>query len=249
MVIINGVQSESGEILLDTGYLFGRGVFETILVKSEPIFLKQHCERLEHGLEVLGISNPVTACDIAEQVKQHGIHDCVLKVVVTERNIVLTTRPVSYELEDYQRGFKLTVSSLRRNPFSHVTYLKSLNYTDNLLEKERAKASGFDEVVFRNTQGDVAEASMSNLFFARDGRLFTPAMACGILAGTVRAWVLDNFTVAEGAYPLDALMEADEVFLTNSVMGAMRVSSIDGTPYGAGPVCRAVQAGYEETMN
>ena len=246
MIIINGKVSKDENIVLDSGYNFGRGVFETILVKDKPLFLKQHCERLKRGLTVLRVENFADEEYIMKYVQQCEIHDCVMKLIVTDKNIVISTRPVSYKPEDYMRGFKVKLSCLRRNPYSHTTYLKSLNYTDNILEKEQAAKEGFDEVVFLNTRQELAEGSMSNIFFVKNSKIFTPAIECGILDGIVRNWVIENFHIYEGKFLLDDITKADEVFITNSIMGIMKVKSVDGSIYNDGPVWKLVRDKYEE---
>lgn len=248
MIIING-NVENEKIILDNGYYFGRGVFETILVKDRPIFLSQHCERLKRGLSVLNISAVIDEDYITRSVEQYNIHDCILKVVVTEKNIVLSTRQSVYKPEDYIRGFKVKFSKLKRNPYSHTTYLKSLNYTDNVLEKEKAAQEGFDEVLFLNTNDELAEGSISNVFLVKDNKIFTPEVGCGILDGIVRGWVLDNFEVCEGRYTIEDVKKADEVFITNSVMGIMKVDTIDGfKKYESNVVYEIVRNKYEELI-
>jgi len=250
LVIINGEISKECNIALDSGFYYGRGVFETILVKNRPVFLKQHCERLKQGLLKLGVSNEVDEAYIIECVERFNIRDCVLKVIVTEKNTVMTTRDIAYKPEDYQKGFCVKLSSLRRNPFSHITGLKSLNYSDNILEKEQASYEGFDEVIFLNTQNELAEGSMSNIFFVKEGIIHTPDKSCGILNGIVREWVLGNFEVIEGKYPLEDLLNADEVFITNSIMGIMKVKALGNLRlYGESKVYNLVRLGYEKEIS
>ena len=250
MVIINGEISSECNIVLDSGFYYGRGVFETILVKNRPVFLKQHCERLKRGLEKLGVVNEAGEVYIKECVRKYDIHDCVLKVVATEKNTVVITRDITYKPEDYLRGFCVKLSSLRRNPFSHITGLKSLNYTDNIIEKEQAMREGYDEVIFLNTQNELAEGSMSNLFFVKEGIIYTPDKTCGILNGIVREWVLENFEVNEGKYTLEALLGADEVFITNSIMGIMKVKAIENTKiYGEDKIYKLVRHRYEKEIS
>lgn len=228
MIIINGKAENEGKLVLDSGYNFGRGVFETILVNEKPLFLQQHYERLIKGLSLLGISSTIDGNYISEIVEQYNIRDCVLKVIVSEKNVVISTRQSTYRPEDYDRGFKLKLSNLKRNPYSHTTYLKSLNYTDNIIEKEIAASEGFDEVLFLNVHDELAEGSVSNFFFSKDDQLYTPDINCGLLNGIIRGWVMDNFTVSTGRFLLEDLGKADECFLTNSVMGIMKVSEIEG---------------------
>jgi 4-amino-4-deoxychorismate lyase len=249
MVIINGaINSEKGE-LLDSGFYFGLGVFETMMVTDKPLFLQQHINRLNSGLRRLGINKSLEIGYILECIREHKLYHCVLKVVVTEENIIVTTRQSHYKTEDYNRGFKLKVTDLRRNPYSHVTYVKSLNYSDNLIEMKKAKAEGFDEVLFLNTDDKVAEGSVSNIFFTKRDRIFTPKIQCGILDGIVRGWVINNFSVEEGCFSLEDILEADEVFITNSIIGIIKVISINDKKYCSGAAVKAISDSYKEYIN
>lgn len=241
MIIINGKlisdskdnnnekNNDAGNIILDSGYYFGRGLFETILVRgSRPLLLKQHYNRLIRGMGTLNIQNNINEEYLIDIIHKYNIKDCVLKIVVTDKNIVMTTRQTSYKPEDYKKGFSVKVSSIKRNPYSHICYLKSTNYTDNLLEKELATKEGYDEVLFLNTLDEISEGSCSNIFFVKAGKICTPEIKCGILDGVIREWVINNFEVCEGKFAVDDLKQTDEVFLTNSIMGIMKVTCIDG---------------------
>lgn len=228
MIIINGYVSQDQSIMLDSGFHFGRGVFETIMVKNKPLFLTEHCKRLTKGLNTLKIINTIDEDYVARCIEQYNINNCILKIGVSEKNVVITTRQLTYKPEDYIRGFKIKLSTLKRNPYSHVTYLKSLNNTDNILEKEQANKEGYDEVLFLNIHNELAEGSISNVFFVKGNRIFTPKVNCGILDGIVRGWILDNFDACTGKYSLEDVKKADEVFVSNSIMGIMKVNFIEG---------------------
>ena len=141
---------------------------------------------------------------------------------------MLLTRPFAYGPEVYERGFRLRISKMERNPRSHTVYLKTLNYLENVLEKEAATAAGFDEALFFNVNGSLAEGSMSNVFFVKAGKLYTPAREAGLLPGIVRGWVIEQFPVAQGLFSKADLAGAEEVFVTNSIAGVMPVAEIEG---------------------
>lgn len=250
MIIVNGDISHEESIKLDSGYNFGRGVFETILVKERPVFLKQHCERMKNGLTVFSIDNHVDEEYIMKCIEKFEIKNCVLKVIATEKNIVMSTRQIPYKTEDYIKGFNVKLSALRRNPYSHVTYIKSLNYMDNLIEKEKASREDYDEAVFLNTHSKLAEGCVSNVFFIKSDTIYTPAISCGILNGIVRDWVIENFKVCEGEFALEDIQQADGVFVTNSIMGIMKVSAFEGVKeYKNSEICTAIRDTYERYIN
>jgi 4-amino-4-deoxychorismate lyase len=227
MVIVNGVVCENNKIVMDDGYLFGRGVFETLLLKDKPLFLREHLSRLHQGMHQLGIKNEVEKLELLRILKNYGIKNCVLKIIVTEKNIILTTRKNPYDSFEDREGFKLTLSKLKRNPHSHITYLKTLSYMDNLLEREAAGKQGFHEVLFLNTRDELAEGSATNLFFIKDQKIHTPSVECGLLDGIIRQWVIQNYEVAEGRYTIQELLESEGAFVTNSLMGIMPVAFVN----------------------
>lgn len=215
------------KITIDSGYFFARGVFETILVKEKPIFLEEHINRLNNGINVLQIGESVEIEDINKIIKDFNIKNCALKIVVTEKNIVLETRDILYKSGDYLRGFSLKVADVIKNSTSKLTYIKSINYLENLLEREEALKEGYNEVIFLNEKGYVCEGSLSNIFIVKDGIIFTPKVNSGLLPGVVREYVIKNHHVIEKEIILDEVMNADEIFITNSLLGIMGVSKFE----------------------
>ncbi len=123
-------------------------------------------------------------------------------------------------------------STIRRNEGSPASRLKTVSYVDNVLARREALAGGADEAVMLNNRGEVACAAAANIFWVKDGRLFTPALACGVLDGIARAKLVEALPVIEVAGTLQTLQSADAVFLTNSLVGVRSVSHLDGAPLG-----------------
>ena len=226
IVIINGQKEETGHLIPDRGFQFGQGLFETILIKEHPVFLEEHCERLGKGLKKIKIKSEVDCNYLQDCIQRYKIKNCILKVIVTDKNIVLMTRASGYTPQEYEAGFSVKISEMKRNPYSHAVYVKSLNHLDNLIEREQALDQGYQEVLFFNTDNYLAEGSISNIFMVKERRLFTPETGCGILNGIVRNWITTEFNVCQARFTMEDLMGAEEVFLTNSVMGIMKVSRI-----------------------
>lgn len=226
-MLING-KLKKDEIYIDNGFYFGEGLFETMLVYNNNIlFLKEHIERMNEGLKIIGIEKKIEEKEAIEALKKLKCTEGVLKLAVSEKNNIFTLRKNNYTEDMYNRGFRLKISKLKRNKYSTITYLKSLNYLDNILEHRKCKEEGYDEVLFFNSDNEITEGSVSNIFFIKDNTIYTPSVDCGLLNGTIRKYMLKNHTVVEGKFGNKELMEADEVFLTNSVMGIMRVSKIE----------------------
>ena len=221
------------DIKADDGYFFGLGFFETIAVEQGvPLFLDWHLERLADALSFLGISFPYGKKDVENILKDR---ECpprgVLKIVVSGENTLFLTRENHYGPKDYREGFCLSYSQIRRNETSPLTYRKSLNYGDCILEKRAVKGSGVQEPVFLNTRGELTEGATTNLFFVKNKKLYTPKTDCGLLPGIVRRWVLEEgerlkMPVEQARILLGEVEEFEECFVTNSLLGIMPVNCL-----------------------
>lgn len=246
MILLNGRLEDSDTINLDSGLNFGRGLFETMLINERPLFLKQHVDRINRGLPLLGIDKTITLDEVQDAVLKLQCKNNVLKLIVTEKNVIFITRSNKYTKSDYERGFRATIGAVRRNATSPLVYLKSLNYLDNVLEHEKALKAGFDEVLFLNADGYLAEGSLSNIFFAKANKIYTPSIDCGLLDGIIREFVLERFDVIEGRFSEDDLLSADSAFITNSVVGVMKLSSVNEKAFGESAIIRDIQDAYDK---
>ncbi|MDO5344817.1 MAG: aminotransferase class IV [Lachnospiraceae bacterium] len=216
------------KITLDEGYQFGLGVFETVSVEQgEPLLLDWHLERLHASLEELGIKQTVTETEVrAFLSSQDGAHHA-LKIMVSGENKVFTMRRNPYTEESARKGFALVYSGVYRNETSPLVRHKTLNYGDCILEKRRAAGLGADEQIFLNSRGELCEGTVSNIFFAREGRLYTPPVSCGLLPGILRRFILEHFPVEERVLKKEDVLQMEECFVTNSLMGVMPVVSLE----------------------
>nr|WP_312290785.1 aminotransferase class IV [Clostridium chromiireducens] len=217
-------------ILVDEGVFFGRGVFETMLWKNEPVFLDEHLNRLKSAMTQINLL-PLEETMLREYLSKLNIKDKVLKITVTPLNIIITERELNYKVEDYDRGMSLTISKVRRNSTSRLCYIKSTCYIENLIEKENAKKIGYDDVIFLNEKDNITETSCANIFIVKNNEIFTPRLEDGLLNGIIRAEILKEFKVIEKSITLEELKKSDEVIITNSLMGAMSVKRIDDIKY------------------
>lgn len=211
-------------VLLDEGFLFGLGAFETIAVRGgRPVFLDRHLRRLEGTLAFLGISGEVRAEEVSACLGSAGLTEGALKIAVSEKNRLFLPRENPYRETDYERGFTVDFAKGRRNEYSPFTYHKTMNYGDCIWEKRQAAARALNEAVFLNSRGEICEGCVSNIFFVRAGRLFTPELSCGLLPGIVRGYLLECYGAVEGRITAEEIAQFEECFLTNSLMGVMPV--------------------------
>ena len=216
----------------DDGYYFGIGAFETIAVENGmPQFLSQHYRRLLSALEFLNLT--VDFHKIEEKVnlaltgKEMQKGRKVLKITVSEKNILVTTRNNNYQKCDYEKGFVTALSNVRRNETSPFTYHKTLNYGDCILEKRHAKEMGIQEPVFLNTKGQIAEGATTNVFFVKNQQLISPPVSCGMLPGIMREYLYSAYPIKEQIIMPEDIEKFDEMFLTNSLLGIMPVRKLE----------------------
>lgn len=265
-ISINGelVSSDGAGIAVSEGYNFGYGLFETIKVKNGKIvFWNEHLERLEKGLRSIGLDkgleNEKLFAGSLELLDGNNLLDGALKLVVSKngssRDIVISTRKADYPESLYSRGFDLGLSESKRNPYSIIPYVKSLNYMENIIERNKSINEGFDDCLFLNTNGFVAETSISNIFFVKENTVYTPSVETGILNGIVRAKSISiirelGYDIFEGEYEIERLLDSDEVFLTNSLMGVMPAGSFGRQKFDTqkNHITREIQKRYGEMI-
>lgn len=151
------------------------------------------------------------------------------------------TPPAAAVLRD---GLALVTSSVRRDPGSPLAGVKTTSRAESVYARLEADRTGADDALILDTTGHVSEATSANVFAIRRGRLLTPPLGSGCLAGTTRAWLLEHAPIHDLAPEEDELtradlLRADEVLLTSSVAGILPVGSLDGEEIGrggAGPI-------------
>jgi 4-amino-4-deoxychorismate lyase len=228
-------------IPLSDGVMYGYGLFETISIKNfKAIYLEEHLKRLREGLETLGIgflysNQKIKQC--IEKLISLNKFNGALKITVVKNNnlsdLIIMMKKSSYSIKDYKRGFNITISDVTRNSTSKIVRLKTINYLENLLEFKKAKANFCDEVIFFNEKNFLAEGAISNIFIVKNNKLYTPSLENGLLSGIMRMKVIKecDMDIIETNITKDFLENADEVFLTNSLMELMPVRSIKNTNY------------------
>lgn len=225
--------------------IYGEGLFETFRWKSKlPVYYERHIDRMREGARILGVPFPKDR-EIKEvldkALSEAGICDAYVKLALLSRgSSVFYKRPDASSLlvvvrryEPQKQSINVKVSSYRRIGNSPMLRIKSLNYLENILAKREALSSGYDEAIFLNERKELAEGAVSNVFFIKGKAVCTPAIECGLLGGIIRGVIFEianefGLDLRKGRYGLEELRDNDCVFLTNSLIGAIAVSSIDG---------------------
>jgi len=154
--------------------------------------------------------------------------------------LIITAGPMTpYPAELYENGATVVVSDIRVSPDDPTVYHKTTGYLRNLLALRDAHRARATEALIFNTKGRLAEGSLSNVFIVSEGRLLTPSVEEGLLAGITRAAVLE--LAAEVGVPAEQrplavreVLDADEMFLTNSIMELLPVGRVERKEIGDG---------------
>lgn len=265
------------KITLDEGFQFGLGAFETIAVEAgKPIFLDKHLKRLERAAEFLHLGTlsdrGITEKQILRYLEEQAqlpesrenfanmtqlpesrenfsdITHCALKIMLSKENVVFSMRANPYTPERYEKGFVLDISPVKRNETSSLVYYKTMNYGDCILEKRNAAAAGVDERLFLNTKDQICEGTVSNIFFVKQGKLYTPEIRCGLLPGILREYICETQHVEETTIYPENLKAYEECFVTNSLMGIMPVRQVGEILFTEEKVIQALMAKYQKLI-
>ena len=171
--------------------------------------------------------------------------------------VVMEARPLVAPPEElHGRGLCLDVSAVRVDPEHPLAGHKSLNYVPFLWARAGARLHGADEALLLDARGQVVEAAASNAFCVRRGTVLTPPISSGALPGVTRQAVLEvcqsaSIPHAERPITLGELAEADEVFLTNSLIEIVPVRAVgehDLDEPVPGPLTCRLQGLYRELV-
>ena len=248
----------------DHGFLYGYGLFETMRAYNGRIFrLDAHLTRLRCSAESIGLTHSILTTDEGKQslkaacvatLEANELKDARIRLTVSagegdmtpdpgtcsNPTILITARSlVPLPPAKYETGFRAAVSFLRRNSQSPLSRLKSTSYMESILARTTAKAAGYDEAIFLNERGYLAEGSTTNIFLVSHGELITPCFESGVLPGITRDAVLEiartsHIKATERWVQLNELVEAEESFLTNSILELMPLVSVEGRTVGTG---------------
>ena len=259
-VLLNGRLLAAGEARispLGDGFMFGLGLFETIKVQNgRSVFFSDHFERLRHSAGELGLPFTAAAGELRARCEQcvsaNGLGEGSLKIVVFQDTDgpgeLIAARKKAYFPEHYERGFALkTFSGGQRE--GRLFGLKTVNYLGNLQAKQAAKAAGCDEALFIDSAGLILEGATSNVFVVKGGEVLTPPLDGRILPGIARNRVLQLLSNGrECAVPAQLLSGADEVFVTNALLGVMPVVAVDQQRYdlNRNPVTKSLMEAYRK---
>ena len=264
---IDGALVEEAEARVspfDHGLLTGDGVFETMrIVRGRPFASRRHLERLARSTAGMLLPCPPPAIvlgAIGEVIAANRIEEGRIRVTVTsgpgalgsdratvEPTVIVAAGP----LPAWPPAADVAVAPWPRNERGALTGVKSVSYGENVVALAYARERRAGEAIFANLAGNLCEGTGTNVFVGVAGRLVTPPLGSGCLAGVTRELVMELVDVAEDDLPVEALAAADEAFLTSSTRDVQPIRWVDGRPLakcpgplteGAGAAFRALVA-------
>lgn len=287
IISINGKLMDEQQAVVsvyDHGFLYGLGLFETFRTYNKvPFLLPEHLERLAEGCKELGIVYEPHLDRVQKLVNEllaaNELQDAYIRYSVSAGVEVLGLPSGDYgqpteiiyikalpprDTKTYEEGKSVQLLKLPRNTPEGLYRFKSFHYMNNILAKRELGqypwAAGAEGLMM-SEEGYVAEGIVSNIFFIKDGTVYTPSLDTGILAGITRAHVLriaqkGQVPTQDGLYRWEDLEDADEVFLVNSIQEIVPVTKLY-TPSGqatsvgtgaVGPITRKLRQWYNEFL-
>ena len=254
--------------IFDRGFLYGDGLFETVRVHAgRPFRWRQHFERLQRGAEFLRLRLPYSPAEIRafadRLIELNRMPESLLRLQLSRGvgprgyspegaewpALVMNLQPAPVNDPNNPPRWRLITAACRLPAGEPLAQFKTCNKLPQILARAAADASGADEALLLNTNGEVAEAASGNLFWIDGETVCTPPVASGVLPGVTRAVVLEicgqlKLDVQEAGIPPDRLRQMEGVFLSLSSWGVVEVGSLDGQPLSQSPLVGRLRAAY-----
>lgn len=261
-ILVNGREADQISVL-DRGFQYGDGLFETIhIVAGKPQYWQQHMERLSDGC--LRLQLPVPEFSILQheaEILCGEIDEAVLKIIITrgkggrgyamdesvESTRVLAMYPApQYPEGCWSEGVVVRVCETRLGLNPALAGIKHLNRLEQVLacaewDSTDPHSADIHEGLMLDINNNVIEGTKSNLFCVKNGELYTPDLSlCGV-KGIIREQVIKiakqaGLAVHEKQMELSDLNQAEEIFLCNSLVGLWPVRLLEDRPFKPGPI-------------
>jgi branched-chain amino acid aminotransferase len=248
---------------LDHAFTVGDGVFETLKVTSEGAFaLTRHLRRLVESAHAMGMLAPdddvvrgavaavlgAGAAEMGDIGRLRITYTGGVGPLGSARGESMPTLVVALApAAPWPDTTTIVTVPWVRNERSAVVGVKSTSYAENVVALHYAHDRRASEAVFGNTRDELCEGTGTNVFVVMDGRVLTPPLSSGCLAGITRELVLEWFEAEEAVLPLESLREADEVFVTSSTRNVHPVVACDARQWDRpGPVATGLAAAFDE---
>ena len=258
--IFNGKLKKAGTDVASAnnrGLRFGDGLFETIKsVNGQLEFIDEHFSRLWKGLQVLQFSIPkhFTPEHLQQEIQsllEKNKHDKMARVRLTvfrgdgglydtidhKPNYIIQSWALPDETGSWNsNGLVVGIYTDVKKNCDLLSNLKHNNFLPYVMGALHAKNEKWNDALLLNTEGRLCDSTIANVFLIKDDMVYTPALAEGCIAGVMRRNLVEKLSAAgyklvEGKISMGDLLDADEVFLTNSIYNMRWVQSIGDTKY------------------
>ena len=249
--------------VFDIALLRGFGCFESLRSYDGVAFRqKQHLDRLARSATALGLTLPPRADQDSWVADRAAVGDCTVRVVVTggtdEKGSGEGSRFIVFAepLQPIDATVALLPVEAPWHPdgaVSELTGAKTLSYGPNVAARFHAKAEGYGDALLVGRSGNVLEGPTNTVAWITDGVLETPELDLGILASVTRQAVLDvaariGLPVREGAFPLQRMLDADEVIALSTLREVQPVVKVGEIEKPVGPITKQLMAGLRELI-
>jgi branched-chain amino acid aminotransferase len=238
------------------GLRYGDGIFETLKLKNGHLILSdEHFARLWKGMLMLQFDMPKL---LSPEKLEAEILQLAAKNKLTAARIRLTiirsdggiydakNNTPNYIIEAIQlpedngplnsNGFQLCIFNDAKKSLDTFSNLKTNNYLPYFMGAIFAKKQQCNDALILNSEGNICDSTIANVFYIKDGNIFTPALTQGCVAGVMRKFLIDkiraqNFTVHETVVTKEDILHADEIFLSNSIYNVRWVAGLENKNY------------------
>lgn len=240
-ISINGKIYEPQNAKIDANdHALTRGVaaFETFRISNNRIFLfSEHISRLKKSLSALGVDWQIGPGELASWMAEiskctGNEHDGQLRLMVTGGVKSPQTIIYLYQIDKFKASAitaKVSKDYHRQKPeyFTKTGFrIKTIDYAAYYMASAK-NGDTKNELILLSPEGFVAETFTANIFWSKRGKIYTPPLALGILAGVTRAYIKRNFAVEEKLITESELESADEIWLSSSVKNLRPLSRIN----------------------
>ncbi len=275
IVFLNGQfvpEAQATVSVFDRSFLYGDGLFETLRVfGGKPFRWAEHIERLQRGAAFLKIKIPFSPGELlqfaAQLTERNRMPEALLRISLSrgvglrgyspkgaeQPTLVMSLHPAPDANGQQPPLWRVVTASCRLPANEPLAEFKTCNKLPQVLARAEAEAAGADEALLLNTDGEVVEASASNLFWIHDRHVCTPPLSSGILAGVTRLVVLEicralALPVRETAITPAELLRVEGMFLSLSSWGIIEIASLDGHDIARSPWPARIRTAYDEMI-
>ncbi len=252
LAYLNGVFgpiSEAKISIEDRGFQFGDSLYEVIAIyNGQPFLLPQHIQRMRIGADAIHLAydfdkDPLEPI-ILEGITLSGIQDAYVYIQITRGTaprahaipdgltptVIMTFKPMPI-VAAQQRRQGLRVVTLRDDRWANC-YIKATTLLPNILAKNEALRRGYDDAIFVASDGSVRECTSANIYTVNDGSIVFPPRTHSVLHGITQGFLMlcakdAGIGIQEARIDVAALHASDEVFMSNTMVEVLGVTSID----------------------